>query len=107
MRLHDEVGGGPAHGVGHDQKLHQVVVNGTTGGLYQKYVRAAHRFIHGHGALAVGEMGAYGVAKGDVQVVAYALRQLGIGISGEHLDFFPVRDHSVTPYPYGRFRFYM
>ena len=55
-------GRGPAHGVDHDQQLHQVVVDMVAGGLNDENILAANRLGHGDGALAVCKLGNVSVA---------------------------------------------
>ena len=94
----DASGGSAAHRVGHDQKLHQIVVDGLAGGLNDKHIRSADRLIDGDGALTVGKALDLGFPEGLVEKRAYAFRQGGVGVSGEDLDFFPVRDQIKSPF---------
>ena len=86
----DTTGAGTVHRVDHDEQLHQVVVHGLAGRLHDEHIRAADGLKDGNGAFAVGEALNVGLAEGLVEVVANAFRQSGIGVSGEHLDFFAV-----------------
>ena len=86
----DPSGAGAMHRVDHDEQLHQVVVYGLAGGLDDEHIRAADGLKDGNGAFAVGEALDGCLAEGFVQVAADAFRKCGVGVSGEHLDFFAV-----------------
>ena len=55
-------GRGPAHGIDHDQKLHQVVIHMVAGGLNDENILASDRLGHGDGTLAVCKLGDVGAA---------------------------------------------
>src|SRR5699024_11137427 len=59
----DASGAGAAHGVDHDQKFHQVVVDGLAGGLDYENIRASDGFPETEGYLAVGKGGNRAVAE--------------------------------------------
>ena len=51
-----------AHGIDHNQQLHQVVVDMVAGGLNDENILAANRLRHGDGTLAVCKLGNVSVA---------------------------------------------
>ena len=89
----DASGGGAAHGVGHDQQLHQVIVDRVAGRLDNKDVLAANRFRHGDRALAVGELGNTGFTEPGIKLAADLFGQRRVGIAAENFYFLAVCDH--------------
>ena len=86
----DAAGGRPLHGIDHDQQLHQVVVDGTAGGLDQKYIGTADGLINGGEHLAVCKMADLRIAQLDADQLTDVLCKTGIGIAAEHLHIFAV-----------------
>ena len=79
-----------AHGVDHDEQLHEVVVDRLAGGLYYKHVGAAYGLSQAEGYFSVGKGGHRAVAELLAQLLADCLRKFGVGVTGEHLYLFPV-----------------
>ena len=92
----DAAGGGAAACIDQDQQLHEVVVDRLAGGLDQKHVAAANGFIHGDGDFAVREALDLHFTELHADDLADVLCQLGVGIAGEDLDVFAVRNHGGT-----------
>ena len=86
----DAPGGGPAHGVGHHQQLHQVVVDRTAGGLNQEHVGPAHGLVDGGRDLSVCEVADLRIPQLNTDELANVLCEVHIGISAENLHVFPV-----------------
>src|SRR5262249_39206765 len=78
---------GPASGVHQDQKLHQVLVGGRAGRLYDEYVPATDVFVDLDEGLAIGKRRDRGVAERYADAGADALRQLAVGGAGKNLQF--------------------
>ena len=93
----DPAGGGALEGVDHDQKLHQMVIDRLAGGLHHEHIAAADGLIDGAGDFAVGELRDLAVAQLFAQLPADALSKGTVGIGGENLDFFTVRNHLNLP----------
>ena len=83
-------GGGPLHGVNHDEQLHQIVVYRTAGGLDQEHVGTADRLIDGREHLSVGKMSDFRVAQLDADETADILGQTYVRVAAEHLHVFSV-----------------
>ena len=81
---------GAAHGVYHDEQLHEAVVYGLAGGLDYKGVRAAHGLPELERDLPVREGGDFAVAELLAQPVAYRLGERKVGVAREYLYLFAV-----------------
>ena len=81
---------GAAHGVYHDEQLHEAVVYGLAGGLDYKGVRAAHGLPELERDLPVREGGDLAVAELLAQPVAYRLGERKVGVAREYLYLFAV-----------------
>ena len=86
----DAAGGGTTHRIDHDEQLHQAVIDRVAGGLNNKNVLAAYRFVNRNRALPVRKLGNAAVAGTDKQRGTDIFCQRGIGISGENCNFFTV-----------------
>ena len=71
------------HGVGHDQKLHQIIVGGRTGGLHQKHVLTSDVFVHFYRHFAVTEAAYTHVAKFEVKLICHAFGQRCVRVAGK------------------------
>ena len=83
----DAPGGSTAHGVDHDEQLHEVVIDMVAGRLDDKHILATHRLKYRDGAFPVRKLRDVHVAERPVELCRNMLGQSGVGISGEDLDF--------------------
>jgi len=74
---------GPPAGIHHDEQLHQVIVHRSTGGLDEKHITAADRFLDLDVKLAVGESLDYPRTIRDAKVGADFSGQLRVGSAAE------------------------
>lgn len=80
----------PLESVDHNKQLHQVIIDGTAGGLDNEYIGAADGFFDGNGDLAIGKRTDGAASQRQAHSGGDVLRQLFIGIAGEDLDVFSV-----------------
>ena len=88
-------GGGALERVDHDEQLHNVVVDGVTGGLDDEHVAAAHGFIDGNVDFAVGKVLYLALAEREPQCVGNLRGERDGSVRGENFDVFAMCDHSV------------
>ena len=86
----DAGGAGTAEGVDPDEQLHEVGVDGMTGGLDDVTVAAADVFLDADDEFAIGEPLGTAAAEGQLEVVADSLGEEGIGPAGEYFERFCV-----------------
>ena len=84
--------------VDHDQKLHEVIVDGRAGGLNNKQIPAANRLLDVNTDLAVGERGNFDAPELGIELVCNRFRQRTVRITGEQLDFIAVSYHEVPSF---------
>ena len=83
----------PSRRVDHDQKFHQVIVDGSGRGLDDEQIPSAHRFVDVHADFAVAELAYVDAAQFRVQLFGDRLRQRAVGIAGEKFDLVAVSYH--------------
>ena len=89
----DAAGGRALARVDHDEQLHQVVVDRAAGRLDEEHVRAAHGFRDGNRDLTVRKGGDSSLADRQAERGRDLHRQRRVGVAGENLDVFSVRNH--------------
>jgi hypothetical protein len=89
----DAVRAGPAGGVHHDEKLHEVLIGGWAGGLDDEYVAAADVLVDADEGLAIGEGADGGIAEGHLDEIGDLLGQREVRGTGENLQFRCAVDH--------------
>lgn len=82
-----------ARGVDHDQKFHQVVVDGRARGLDEEHVLSPDRFAKVHGDLSVAERADFDTAQNGFQFFRDGFRQRLVGVARKQLDFVTVCYH--------------
>ena len=90
----DPAGGGPFEGVDHDEKFHEVIVDGLAGGLHHKHVGASDRLKNRTGDFPVGEGDNVALSYGKPQFLSHPVRHVLVGVTSENLDILAVKIHS-------------
>ena len=86
-----------AAGVNHDQKFHEIVVDGFTGGLDQEHVGTTDGLLKRYGGFAVSKVLHNSFAHGKAELLADGFGKLGVGIAADNLDVLTVSNHRMNP----------
>src|SRR5690606_12266254 len=91
----DATGRGTAQGIDHHHDFHQVVIGGSTCGLQDEDILAAHVLVDLNHHLAIGKSSNGHFSKRHIQVIGHIYRQPRIGGAGENHEV--VSRHCALP----------